>query len=273
MTISIPDKLNLDNSGKYILSIRLRSDGFSFSGYIPHTPGSFFYREVVHDKAKSLAEILKDIFYANEFLTWLYKRILIVVETAEYTLVPRMIYQEKQKQKFPDFTFSRVQQKILSAEYGEKIFLYGIDPDMYEFCTRSFVNAAFYPHVMSEMALCMKEGGVQVSSRMSVVLHNGLIDIFCFRQGDLLLVNSFKVRSVEDILYYILYMWKQQGFDQEKDVFSLYGQGEDNRDTMTLLHTYLRNVNLAEIPSEVYLLGNDVVHVPTDLIALSVCEL
>ena len=35
MTISIPDTLTTDNSEKYIVSIRLRSGGLSFSGYDP----------------------------------------------------------------------------------------------------------------------------------------------------------------------------------------------------------------------------------------------
>ena len=35
MTISIPDTLTTDNSEKYIVSIRLRSGGLSFSAYSP----------------------------------------------------------------------------------------------------------------------------------------------------------------------------------------------------------------------------------------------
>lgn len=42
MTISIPDTLTTDNSEKYIVSIRLRSGGLSFSGYDPSAGGSFF---------------------------------------------------------------------------------------------------------------------------------------------------------------------------------------------------------------------------------------
>ena len=39
MTISIPDTLTTDNSEKYIVSIRLRSGGLSFSGYDPSAGG------------------------------------------------------------------------------------------------------------------------------------------------------------------------------------------------------------------------------------------
>jgi len=53
MTISIPDTLTTDNSEKYIVSIRLRSGGLSFSGYDPSAGGSFFYRETEFDRSLS----------------------------------------------------------------------------------------------------------------------------------------------------------------------------------------------------------------------------
>ena len=75
MTISIPDTLTTDNSEKYIVSIRLRSGGLSFSGYDPSAGGSFFYRETEFDRAVSFISSLKEFFFAHEFLTWTYKRI------------------------------------------------------------------------------------------------------------------------------------------------------------------------------------------------------
>ena len=76
MTISIPDTLTTDNSEKYIVSIRLRSGGLSFSGYDPSAGGSFFYRETEFDRAVSFISSLKEFFFAHEFLTWTYKRII-----------------------------------------------------------------------------------------------------------------------------------------------------------------------------------------------------
>ena len=78
MTISIPDTLTTDNSEKYIVSIRLRSGGLSFSGYDPSAGGSFFYRETEFDRAVSFISSLKEFFFAHEFLTWTYKRINVI---------------------------------------------------------------------------------------------------------------------------------------------------------------------------------------------------
>ena len=52
MTISIPDTLTTDNSEKYIVSIRLRSGGLSFSAYSPSVSESFFYRDVEFDRTR-----------------------------------------------------------------------------------------------------------------------------------------------------------------------------------------------------------------------------
>lgn len=87
MTISIPDTLTTDNSEKYIVSIRLRSGGLSFSGYDPSAGGSFFYRETEFDRAVSFISSLKEFFFAHEFLTWTYKRINVICVSPEYSLV------------------------------------------------------------------------------------------------------------------------------------------------------------------------------------------
>ncbi len=68
MTISIPDTLTTDNSEKYIVSIRLRSGGLSFSGYDPSAGGSFFYRETEFDRAVSFISSLRSFSSLMSFL-------------------------------------------------------------------------------------------------------------------------------------------------------------------------------------------------------------
>ena len=49
MAINLSDKLTADHSENYIMSIRLRSGGLSFSAYSPSVSESFFYRDVEFD--------------------------------------------------------------------------------------------------------------------------------------------------------------------------------------------------------------------------------
>ena len=98
------------------------------------------------------------------------------------------------------------------------------------------------------------------------------MDIACYAQGNLLFVNSFNFESPDDVLYYILYVWKQAGMDQQKDQLRLFGEMSLRVALTETLRNYLQYVDLQEIPSEAYLLGSEILQAPLDLIALSVCE-
>jgi len=272
MTISIPDTLTVDNSGKYIVSIRLRSDGFSFSGYIPSSPGSFFSREIEFEKGESFIESLKETFFANDFFAWMYKQVRIITETNRYTLVPKTLYNEKRKQEFLDFTLSDPGAFCVENGQEDKVLLYSVDNEIYEFCSRSFIDPHFYSHIMPQMIL-WEQDSIKRNSvvQMYVASHEKMIDVCCFRQGDLLMVNSFDVNQSEDALYYILYVWKQLGLSQEKDLIFIHGKPDVSNRMIELLRTYLRNVNPVEVPSETYLLGRDMALAPMDIIALSIC--
>ena len=91
-------------------------------------------------------------------------------------------------------------------------------------------------------------------------------------QGNLLFVNSFNFESPDDVLYYILYVWKQAGMDQQKDQLRLFGEMSLRVALTETLRNYLQYVDLQEIPSEAYLLGSEILQAPLDLIALSICE-
>ena len=106
MAINLSDKLTADHSENYIMSIRLRSGGLSFSAYSPSVSESFFYRDVEFDRTRPYVSSLKECFFENDFLTWFYKQVNVVCVTSQYTLVPASVFQEKQKAGLLVFTFS-----------------------------------------------------------------------------------------------------------------------------------------------------------------------
>lgn len=273
MTISIPDTLAVDNSGKYTVSIRLRPDGFSFSGYQPMAANSFFFREINFGKGESFADQLKETFFAHDFFSWKYKQVRIITETSRYTLVPENLYNEKRKHEFLDFTLSDPGVFCLDNEWNEKIVLYEMDSEVYEFCSRSFLDPKFYSHIVPQAMFFERDSLKRESvAQMYVVVRDGAADICSFRQGEMQMASSFEAGRQEDILYYILYLWKQLGLDQEKDLIFIHGKADACNRVIELLRTYLRNVAPVEIPSEIYFQGVGITLAPIDIIALSTCE-
>jgi hypothetical protein len=275
MTVSIPDTLTTDNSGKYVASIRLRPGGLSFSGYIPSAPGSFFYRETGFDKGGTYITSLKEFFFAHEFLTWTYKRIQVIPLSSPYTLTPAALFDEKRKEGFLTFNFSRPEKMCLSntPEGGQETVVFGMDREIYEFCVRSFVSPSFIHPVTPLLVFGKRQSRISLPRRMYGILHGKTLDILCFERGNILLANTFHVEKPEDIIYYILYVWRQTGMEQEKDELYFSGDAERRSVLTGILHTYLRHIRPVEIPSEAYLLGTEIVRMPVDVVALLVCGL
>ena len=274
MAISISAKLTTDNAEKYMMSIRLRSGGLSFSGYSPSASDTFFFKDVEFDRTKPYLSALKEFFFENELLTYPFKQVSLVCVSPQYTLIPSEIYQEKQKNELLSFTFDSPEARCLGNELKDEQaqLVFGVNEEVYEFCSRSLINPHFVHYMTPVLTLWKKQSRARLPKQLYVVLHRRVLDVACYAQGSLLFVNSFGYEHADDILYYLLYVWKQIGMDQQQDQLRLFGEAELRSQVTTTLRNYLQYIEPMEIPSEAYWLGSEVMQAPLDLIALSLCE-
>lgn len=275
MSISVPDTLTVNNSDKYIMSIRLCPDGFSFVAYNPSEAGSFFYREQLFERNTSFTDNFKSSFFENEVFSYPFKRTYIVCASSPYTLVPQKLFDAQEAGRYMRFNFSTPQPKCLWDTVKEAgiAVVFGAEEKLYEFCCRSFPAPRFMHAVSPLLSYWTKAGATTSGNRMYVNLYAKRLDIFCFRQGVLLFANTFGYEHIHDILYYILYIWKEQDLSQLTDRLFISGTPDMRMQLMTVLRKYIRNVAPAEAPSEAYLLGSEAVYAPLDLLIVSSCEL
>ncbi|MDR1555502.1 MAG: DUF3822 family protein [Tannerellaceae bacterium] len=275
MIISVPDTLTSDSSGKYIMSIRLWSGGLSFSAHNPSEGQSFFFREVEFNRTRPYIEWLKeDVFFANECLTWTYKRTYVLYVSQQYTLAPESLIPEKQRPKLLSFNFPVPEKRCLANRLEEEkaLIVFGINEENYEFCARSLTSPIFTHHITSQLITLKKQSRNGKTNQMFVVLHRRMVDIICFSASELVFVNSFDFEQLNDLLYYILCVWKQTGMNQLNDALFLAGDISLGTRITHFLQAYIQHIGRMEIPAKAYLLGGEILQAPIDLLLLSVCE-
>ncbi|MDR1645177.1 MAG: DUF3822 family protein [Tannerellaceae bacterium] len=272
MMISVPDTLTTDNSEKYIMSIRLWSDGLSFSAYNPSEGQSFFYREVAFDRKIPYTTSLKEVFFMNECLVWTYKRTYVLCQTLQYTLAPEDKAQDKLR--FLSFNFSSPEKRCLDNYLKDEKakLIFGMNDDVYEFCARTLTNPLFTHHVTSQLITLKKQVRDETLNHVFVVVHRRIVDIICFKGTRLLLANSFEFEQLNDLLYYILCVWKQTEMDQLNDRLLLSGEISLCTKVTGALQTYIRHIGRMELPAKAYLLGGEIRQAPMDLILMLTCE-
>ena len=268
MNLRVPDILT-GNSEKYNVSIRLWSGGLSFAGHIPSEKNSFFYAETEIDRTQSYIKAIKDIFFAHPFFSYTYKRTCVMCANRQYTLIPENIFMEQQKEQLMSFVFSSPEEKILHESLDEfdcKI-LFGIQLKVYDFFSRMLINPTFTHAVTAQLIHWRHRSLTTYPKQLYVALYEDTMDAACFYRETLLFINSFQVDDPADMLYYILYIWKQTDLDQQNDKLILFASTETCQMLKENLHTYLSQIEYVQ-PRQ----SDTGLEVPPDVTALFQCK-
>ena len=237
--------IDFTKSKQYTLSIRLSTDGFSFSIYNPIHDDSFSVIEKEIDTSLSLTANLKAVFHESDFLGHSYKRVNIMLASKRFTIVPLDLFEEEQA----DLLFYHNHQKRENEtviynilKKNNVVIVFGIDRSAYSFLTEQYPEARFYSQSTPLIEYFSVKSRLGNSKKMYVSVREEGIDIYCFERGHLLLANSFECSHTKDRIYYLLYAWKQLEFNQERDELHLTGTLPDKEILMNELRKFILQV-------------------------------
>jgi hypothetical protein len=276
MKIRFQENITAENSERYNLSVRLWGEGFAFSGYIPGDKSSFFYYETTSfDVNISYKEKLKNVFFENEWMKYVYKSVNIVCVTEKYVIVPEEVYVKKGKEELFSFCLSTAENHKVISEYIEDnnfTILFELDSKIYEFLVRSFVNVNFV-HFLSPLLKVWQKSSLDVYPKhIYVYVREKTVDIVSFEHGNLIFANTFPYEKENDLLYFVTYVSKQLKFEQLEDKLFFCGKTAVCDSVIKVLSTYFEYITL--LPEKVgkYIMPVDQA-IPDDIMTLTECGL
>jgi hypothetical protein len=268
MQIQIPENIDLSRPERYVLSIRIHPEQFSFSLHNPADRASFYYP--VENRQSFAFHSFKEIYFENEFFSLPYSKIYLINYSQVFTYVPSLIFESKDKEAYVDFLFPGNTGKTLFHSLTAQgiTIVHTLQDEIYEFFQRSFIEAKIIHHTAPLIAYFQKNRLRGQQNRMLINLQNTEMDVFCFSSESILLGNHFHCNSPADVVYYILYIWKQLKFDQLNDFIHIAGESEIRKTLIENLSIYLQRI-VPETDWETI----DGRHIPFEMNCLSLCEL
>lgn len=266
-----------EKTENYILSIRLRNDGCYFAISDPTTNNSYKGQNIVFPPTgNTLLQSIEDAVYNQPVLLRTFRRTYIIIQSPRFTLIPKSIEPKAEKLNiYYDFCFPDHTDKILCNECPKNQLynLFGVNNDIYAFLKRTFDNPLFLHQLTPLCEYFYRRSKIGNNSKMYVHLQKKWIDIACFNKKGLLFANSFEYGDIHDAAYYILNVWEQQGFDQEKDELQLTGDKEPRQIITRITQEYIRQVMPSIFPPQLFKLGKETLEAPFDLTVIPLCEL
>jgi hypothetical protein len=273
MKIDVPENINLHIPEKYILTVYVHPEKFSFSLHCPDDPGSYFFYKIDSTEQADTFSLFKDLFFDNEFFTFPFQRTCLLVFSPLFTYVPNAIYSDKYKEDFIKFIFSEKEEKFLdhSISLPKVRVLYPISETVYDFFDRSFNRPEFIHHSTPLITYFYDPNVKHKNRRMIINVHENGIDVLCFSRKSFVLGNHFPCEKIGDAIYYILYTWKQLKMDQNADSLCITGAHRLNEALVNELKPHIQQICSEPLPGEYRFEDIDAKNIPFELITFSSC--
>ena len=239
------ESFDLNKSEQYTLSIRLSTDGFSFSIYNPLSGNDFYFRVYPVNTQRSMAANVKAFLTATEELKHPFKQINILIQSERYTPVPLELFEDEQMEAVFYQNLPKLQNEVILCNILGKtstVVLFSLDKLTHLYLTEQFPTARFFSSVSPQIEHLAYKSIQGNNLKLYANLHDRSIEAFAFDKGRLLLTNTFQTSGSNDVNYYLLNLWQQLRFDQERDEVHLIGPLDTRKEVTACLQKYIRHV-------------------------------
>jgi len=273
----LPENIDLANSEKYNLSIRLAPNGFSFCIYTYTDTPVFFFQETSLGNKLSYVESIKKIVFDLGFFSNSFNKSSVIVVSPYYTLIPDKFFDSKNIKDIFDFNFHNQAGVVLSEKSlnGEFHVLFNMNEELHSFLSRHLFNPTIHHHSTSliqsfiNLKFDLLNDITDNSNKKDCFLdfNNDYITVVCLSDNQLLTANTFAETNFNNISYYVMGIWEKLGFDQNTDNLYISGKSDTKVCVVNELRNLIRNIEYIELKPGITLTDEQIANVPTDLIA------
>lgn len=235
-------------------------------------------------KTESLAEKMATVLKQDEYFQLDYHSASCAVVNQRSTFVPTELFDQEHLWDY--FKFNH---KVEPKEEEEIIFqkfkqldaynLFAVSQQLIKNCREKFSEIRFFHQANPFLDELLKLKNNQKESHIKnpfvgINIHQEFFDIAVADTSKLILYNSFRYASIEDFIYFVMYIYKQMKLDPNEIGALVTGQVSAISPAVEKLEKYIKNVEFAKVNGELsssYLFNEVNLHPYINLLNLYPC--
>lgn len=232
---------NLNNS----LSIRISTDGFSFSAYLPlERQERFKHIPYSVNPDISMAANLKEALSALDIVREKYHSVQVLIDSP-CCHIPFDGFEEDGVDDIFNYCYPAEQGKkvlynILSR--CNAVVLFCVEKNVYQLLEEHFSGAHFYSIETPILEHLIEKSKARDTQKMFAVFYPHKMLTLVANSGKIAYVNNFSATSSADYVYFLLHAWKSQGLNQFTDEMHIVGDFPQKNELMNELRRYVRQI-------------------------------
>lgn len=251
----IKNKNNIidDNS---ILSILIAQNGLSY--YI-WSENNNIIEEISFVNCKDdTKDFLKSFLLENNLLNKNFKKIICINANNKSTIIPNELFINKEKELIfsTNFDYNKENEDILinKCQQTKNIILFSIDKNIYQYIKESFQTVEFYSSAYSFIEnsyLINKVSQERERTKVFLQFFFNYFEIAIIKEEKLFLYNTYKFKSDNDIIYYVMNIFDQLKLSQNESEIMLSGLIDKTNSAVFMLKKFLRLVYFSPIDTSI----------------------
>lgn len=243
-TVSCFDRIfEKASSEKYNLSIRLQLDGLLFSVYDPIILKYIGFESVMLAGASEIY----DFVGKNELLIRKFQKTVIITPASKYTIVPGALFAADKSSEYFSFVHQLDNGEELNSTklfFDEAVLIYASDLAYNQIIKDYFPHSAALPGVAAFVDFILPRYRNIRSSAMFLNIYSDNFDLLLLNDGNMIFCNNFNFKTIEDLVYYTIFVIDQLKVNPEKVELKLSGNIGTNTELLKLLRKYIKTVDL-----------------------------
>ena len=259
------------------LTIRIGSHSMAFAAADPKAVNGIVYEPYTAKSGISMAANLREAFTKSPLLGQGFTHVQVLLDSPAL-MGPIDEFHEEDIEKLYQHAFSSSQE---AGDRKQELIMHRVLPELNVvavFCVNKdlklviddhFTDSIFIPLTQPVWTHLHQRSFTGSRQKLYAYFHDKKMELFAFTQNRFKYVNTFHTARAHDALYFILYVWKQLGFNHETDELHLAGTMPEEKWLTEHLHIYLQRVFVINPTAD---FGNlpaaRIKNIPYDLMAL-----
>lgn len=235
------------------LSIQVALNGLSFCVFNQLNNTIIDFKKISFPENNVIEEELWHIFEKHKILSKKYDEIIILHDNNLNTFVPKSLFNPEHLGSYLQYTtkvyptdvfaFDTLKNTEINNVYVPYVHINNFFIDQYGSFTYKNKNT-----ILVEQLLCfsIKENKKQMFIHQTTTT----LEIVVAENGNLLFFNSFTYTTVQDFVYYVLFVFQQLQLNAEKTPVFFLGNTKKHDEFFTLIYTYVRHCELLNLEEE-----------------------
>jgi hypothetical protein len=230
----------------YQLNIRLTENSFSYCIFDPKKKqllAMFNNRGISNYNFDSIA-------IQDDFLKFYYESINIIIPSEQHTLIPNSFYDLKNLNNYVGLNFGKPDGRVMINDIPsiDAKMIFTVNSLVQEKISRFFEGANIYFEGTPMIEGVMTQNKGADKKALFLNIEKNYLEIAYVNGETLEFFNRFKFSTLDEMIYWPLFVCKQLKLDSKEVRLILLGFLKSGSDISDLIHLYFKNVSFGHMP-------------------------